>query len=281
MSLDVFAIILVAAFLHASWNAIAKGGKGDPLVQVNRIAVGSAVAAIPALLVSGLPDAASSIHVVGSALIHVAYFVLIGLAYRYADYSAIYPLVRGSAPLFTTLLAMLLLGEVLTPMTWAGIGVLCGGILGLGIDAVRRGGLNARSLTIAALTAAIVVSYTLVDGVGARLSGHSTAYMLSMMALTGALMVLVMISFQREALFNTPASLWGKSIAVGAVANLSYGTALWAMTKAPIGLVGAVRETSVLFAALIAMVALKERFGVARWAAALMIVTGLGLTKAG
>ncbi|UVF20122.1 DMT family transporter [Microvirga terrae] len=281
MSPDVFAFVLVAAFLHASWNAMAKSGKGDPLIQAGRIAVGSAVAAVPALLVSGLPDAASSVHLVGSALIHVAYFVLIGLAYRYADYSAIYPLVRGSAPLFTTLLAMLLLGETLKPVTWLGIGILCGGILGLGIDAVRRGGLNVRSLTIAALTAATVVGYTLVDGVGARLSGNSTGYLLAMMALTGAFMIFGMIRFQGAALFSAPASVWGKSVAAGAIANISYGTALWAMTKAPIGLVGAVRETSVLFAALIAAVVLKERFGIARWASALMIVTGLALAKAG
>lgn len=281
MSPDVFAIILVAAFLHASWNAFAKASKGDPLVQANLIAIGSAISAVPALLVSGLPDAASSIHVLASALIHVAYFVLIGLAYRYADYSAIYPLVRGSAPLFTTLLALLLLGETLAPSTWAGIGVLCGGILGLGIDAVRRGGLNGRSLMIAGLTAAIVVSYTLVDGLGARLSGNSAGYMLSMMTITGAIMALVMICCQKAALLSTPASLWGKSIAAGAIANISYGTALWAMTKAPIGLVGAIRETSVLFAALIAMVILKERFGVARWVAAFMIVVGLGLAKSG
>jgi drug/metabolite transporter (DMT)-like permease len=176
---------------------------------------------------------------------------------------------------------MLLLGETLKPVTWLGIGVLCGGILGLGIDAVRRGGLNARSLTVAALTAATVVGYTLVDGVGARLSGNSSGYLLAMMALTGALMVPGMIYLQGAALFSAPASVWGKSVAAGAIANISYGTALWAMTKAPIGLVGAVRETSVLFAALIAAMVLKERFGIARWASALMIVTGLALAKAG
>lgn len=188
---------------------------------------------------------------------------------------------RGSAPLLTTLLAMFLLGETLKPIMWIGISILCGGVLGLGLDAIRRGGLNGRSLTIAALTTGIVVSYTLVDGLGARLSGNAAAYMLAMMALTGVLMVPVMLFFQRAALFSASASLWGKSIAGGAMANISYGAALWAMTKAPIGLVGAIRETSVLFAALIATVALKERFGLARWAAAVMIVTGLALAKAG
>jgi drug/metabolite transporter (DMT)-like permease len=281
MSPDVFAITLVAAFLHASWNAFAKAGKGDPLVQANLIAIGSAISALPALIVFGLPDAASAFHVAASALIHVAYFVLIGLAYRYADYSAIYPLVRGSAPLFTTLLAMLFLGETLTPSMWVGISVLCVGILGLGADAINRGGLNGRSASIAALTAAIVVSYTLVDGLGARLSGNSAGYMLSMMAITGAIMALMMAFYQRAALLNASASLWGKSIAAGAIANISYGTALWAMTKAPIGLVAAIRETSVLFAALIAVVFMKERFGVARWVAAFLIVAGLGLTKSG
>src|SRR4029079_705242 len=146
MSLDVFVIVLAAAFLHASWNALAKSGKGDPLFDTALLAVASGIAAALALLVSGLPDPASSLYVFGSALFHVASFFLIGLAYRYADYSAVYPLVRGSAPLFTTLLAMLLLGETLQPLAWAGILMLCAGILALGIDGIRRSGLNKRSL---------------------------------------------------------------------------------------------------------------------------------------
>lgn len=281
MPFDVFAIVLAAAFLHAGWNAIAKSGKGDPLLQSSLIAMGSAASALPALLVSGLPDAASFGHVIASAVIHVGYFTLIGLAYRHADYSAIYPLVRGGAPLLTTFLAMVLFDETLEPLVWAGIAVLCCGIVGLGADAIRRGGLNRQSLAIAALTAGIVVTYTLVDGQGARLSGNPAGYMLAMMGLTGALMAPLTLHVHRAALPRVPMSSWLKSIAGGTMANLSYGTALWAMTKSPIGLVGALRETSVLFAALIAVFALKERFGAARWAAALMIVAGLCLAKAG
>jgi drug/metabolite transporter (DMT)-like permease len=141
--------------------------------------------------------------------------------------------------------------------------------------------LNKRSLVIAALTAGIIVSYTLVDGMGARLSGNPAGYLLAMMSLTGLLMVPVALSFHKTALLRAPLRLWGKSIAGGAMANLSYGAALWAMTKAPLGLVGAVRETSVLFAALIAVIVLKERFGLIRWVSVFLIVTGLGLAKAG
>jgi drug/metabolite transporter (DMT)-like permease len=235
--------------------------------------------ALPLVFVTGLPDPASALFLAASALVHVVYFALIGLAYRIADYSAVYPLIRGGAPLFTTILAAVFLGESLAPAALAGVTLLCAGILALGTDGVRRGSLDRRSLAVAAATAALIVAYTMLDGIGARASGNAPAYILALTLATLLPLVPAFALVGGRPLFVAAARDWKQGIVGGGMANLSYGIALWAMTKAPIGLVGAVRETSVLFATLIAAVVLKERFGPARWIAAGAIVTGLMLAR--
>jgi drug/metabolite transporter (DMT)-like permease len=279
---DALLAVLMAAFLHASWNAIAKGGAGrHALTGPFLISVGGAVWALPLLALTGLPDPASYPWLVASAVIHVAYFGLIGLAYRFADYSAIYPLIRGGAPLFTTIVAAVWLGETLGAVATLGVAVLCAGILGLGMDAMRRGHLDGRSLLVAAATAATIVLYTLVDGLGARASGNAAAYILALTLATLVPLAPVFMLIGGRPLLAAARPAWRQALVGGGMANLSYGIALWAMTKAPIGLVGAVRETSVLFATLIAAVVLKESFGPIRWVAAGTIVAGLMLTRAG
>lgn len=279
---DALLAVLAAAFLHASWNAIAKGGAGrHALTGPFLISLGGAVWALPVLVVTGLPDPGSYPWIGASALIHVVYFGLIGLAYRYADYSAVYPLIRGGAPLFTTIFAAVFLGETLGFTASAGVALLCGGILGLGLDGMRRGSLDRRSLLVAAATASMIVLYTLVDGLGARASGNAAAYIVTLTLATLVPLVPVFAAIGGRPLLASLQPGWKQALLGGAMANLSYGIALWAMTKAPIGLVGAVRETSVLFATLIAALVLKERFGPARWVAAGIIVMGLMLTRAG
>jgi drug/metabolite transporter (DMT)-like permease len=278
---DALLAVLFAAFLHASWNAIAKGGPGRPaLAGPFLISLGGAVWALPLLAVTGLPSLASYPWIVASALIHVVYFGLIGLAYRFADYSAVYPLIRGGAPLFTTAIAAVFLGERLGFVASIGVAVLCAGILGLGMDGVRRGSLDRRSLLVAAATATTIILYTLVDGLGARASGNAAAYILTLTLATLVPLVPVFLLIGGRSLLAAIRPSWRQGLLGGGMANLSYGIALWAMTKAPIGLVGAVRETSVLFATLIAALVLKERFGPVRWGAAGAIVAGLMMTRA-
>jgi drug/metabolite transporter (DMT)-like permease len=281
LSFEVLFVVLSAAVLHAGWNAIAKGGGGDPLARSFMLALGAAATAAPALLVTGLPAPQSWIYIAASALIHVVYFTLIGLAYRYGDYSVVYPLKRGGAPLFTTLLAAQIVGEELPVLAVSGIVLVCAGISGLGFDGLRRGGLGRNSILLSVFTSAIVVSYTLVDGVGVRLSGSSAAFLLAMMAATGLLLLPVVILFARGPMVSCSWTDWSRAAAGGAMANLSYGAALWAMTHAPIGMVAAVRETSVLFATLLAALVLKEQFGAARWLSAATVAIGLAAVRTG
>ena len=282
MPIEVIVAVLLAAMAHAGWNAVAKAsGAADPLISTCAIAIGGGVVALPLLAISGLPSTESTPYVVASGAVHVVYFLLVGLAYRASDYSAVYPITRGSAPLATSLLAWGLLGEGLSSAGWLGVVLSSLGILGLGANAIAKGGLGGRAIVIASANVAVIVGYTLLDGVGVRLSGNAAGYVLAMMALTGALLVPVLIGWLGASPLTAIAQRWRIAMMGGALVSLSYGTALWAMTKAPIGMVAALRETSVLFAAAIAAFVLKERFGLTRWIAAGVIAAGLATMRLG
>ncbi len=280
----VLAAVLFAALLHASWNALAKGratgaDAGDPLVRAAMIAAGGAVAALPLIAYGGIPASASWPHLVASIVIHVIYFILVGMTLRGADLGVVYPLTRGSAPLGTALAGYLLIGDALTAAGWAGVLVLGAGIVTLGSDALRRRGLDARSAGLVALNASVIVAYTLIDGAGVRLSGDPAGYIGWLMFGTGAGLYPVVSALHPDAFRQEMRARWRFGLAGGAMLTASYGIALWAMTKAPIAAVSAARETSVLFAAIIGAVFLGERLGHAGLAGAALIGAGLVLLR--
>ncbi len=276
----VLVTVLGAALLHAGWNALAKGRSGsDPLVATLVLAIGCGAAALPVLVVAGLPSRESAVYVVVSGVVHVVYFLPVGLSYRYADYSAVYPLMRGTAPLITTLLGATFLAEPLTAMLLGGVLLLSAGVLGLGTNAMKQGGLNSRGLLVAVANIAVIVGYTLLDGVGVRLSGNAAGYVAAMLVLTAILLAPVALWLRPTTFLADFEAHWKIGLVGGTMAMVSYGIALWAMTRAPIGAVAALRETSVLFGTAIAAIVLKERFGVERWIAAAAICAGLGLIR--
>lgn len=282
MPIEVIAAVLLAALVHAGWNAAAKGaGQGDPMIATSAIVVGGAAVALPLLALTGLPAPASHGHVIASGVIHVVYFVLVGLAYRAADYSAVYPITRGSAPLATGLLAFGVLGETMSPPAWLGVALLSAGILGLGTEALLRGGLNGRALAIAATNICVIVAYTLLDGEGARRSANPAGYVLAMVALTGLLMLPLVLVWLGCSAIGAILARWRVALIGGMMVSLSYGIAIWAMTKAPIGMVAALRETSVLFAAAIGALFMGERFGAMRWVCAALIFAGMAAMRLG
>jgi drug/metabolite transporter (DMT)-like permease len=280
MPTDVLIVVLCAALLHATWNAMAKGRQGrDPLVAATVIAAGAGAVSLATVVTLGLPSPASYPYAVASGLIHVGYFLLLGLSYRYADYSAIYPLMRGTAPLLTTAVGFLLIGEQVGLAQLGGILLLSLGVLGLGLQAMLRGGMDRRALTVAAANIAIIVAYTLVDGIGARLSGDPAAYVGLMMLLTGVLLVPAMVLWRPTEVMAMLRESWVVGLLGGTMVMLSYGAALWAMTRAPIGAVAALRETSVLFGAAIAIVFMGEKSSAARAIATVAIFAGLALMR--
>lgn len=276
----VLAAVLLAALMHASWNALAKGvAGGDPLVRAALIAAGGGVAALPLIAYGGVPAAASWPNLVASILIHIVYFVLVGMTLRGADLGVVYPLTRGSAPLGTALVGALTLGDVLSPKGWAGVLVLGIGIITLGSDALRRRGLDLKGASLVALNASVIVAYTLIDGAGVRQSGNPPAYIGWLMLGQGLGVLPLVALLQPAATRSEIRARWRFGLLGGAMLTGSYGIALWAMTKAPIAAVSAARETSVLFAAIIGAIFLGERLGWTGYGGAALIATGLLLLR--
>lgn len=214
-------------------------------------------------------------YIAASAIIHVGYFWLVAFVYRSADLGVAYPITRGSAPLVTALLAFLLLGERLEWNGWMAVIAIALGILGLSAHALLRGGLTAQTAIATFVNAGVIVVYTLIDGIGARIAGSGFIYVSWMIACTSALLLALMLQ-QRGAQFVIGAvKAWTLALGGGMLTLASYGIALWAMTQAPIGLVAALRETSVLFAALLGAILFGESFGPPRWLAVALIVGGV------
>lgn len=270
--------VLFAAFLHAAWNALIKA-EPDKLAMSWAMATAAGAVALPLMVVAPLPLAPAWPLIALSAVIHVAYFALVGLALRHADLSAAYPITRGAAPPVTAILAFVVLGETMALNGWLAVGAIAAGIATLSADALARGGLSRSAALLALCNAAIVVLYTLIDGSGARLAGNAVSYVAWMTAATGVLVALLAFAVWPRGVFGRGLRFWSLAIAGGSLSIASYGIALWAMTQAPIGLVAALRETSVLFAAALGALCFGERFGAARWGALVLIVAGIVLLR--
>lgn len=274
----VFAAVLFGAACHAAWNAVIKFGL-EPFTTTALIAVASGVVAAPFMAVLGMPAEPSWPWLVASIILHVGYFTGLTEAYRAGDMGQVYPIARGSAPLLTAA-GSVLIGETLAPIGWLGIGILSAGIFLLSL----RGGrelvkLDRRAVGYALFTSVTIAGYSLVDGIGARLSGDALAYTAALFVGDGIAMAVFARLRRGPDVFRHMALYWKSGFAGGALSLVAYGIAIWAMTVAPIAIVAALRETSVLFGALIAVVILKEPLRPARVAAALMIVTGLALIR--
>jgi drug/metabolite transporter (DMT)-like permease len=270
MDTTVLAAVLFGALLHATWNAVARASRGRGPDAV-LIAVGAGVVALPGLFLLPLPERASWGALAASVAIHVLYFKLVALVYRGGALSVAYPLMRGLPPLLVAIVSTLLLGEALTVPAWIAVLVLVAGVLVVGGDGLRARAVSPATVAIILLNVGVIVLYTLVDGYGARASGDAVSYAAWMFTFTG----LGLVPFMRRAsLGESLAHPW--PLAVGAVCTVgAYGIAIWAMTRAPIALVAALRETSVLFAAVLGAVVLKERFGRLRWIGVACTVIGL------
>jgi len=275
----VFAAVLLAAAAHAGWNAAIKRGL-DPLVTTVLIAVGAAVVSLPIVAWLGLPAAAARPWVIASVIVHLGYFAGLIEAYRSGDMSQVYPIARGAAPLLTALVSTAWLGERLGLFGWIGLLCLVAGVMMLSL---RGGGdlarLDRRAVGFALFTALTVCAYTVIDGIGVRAAGDAPAYTAAVFLGNGVIMALYGLARRGPKLLAGMPRTGITGFAGGALQFASYGIALWAMTVAPIAVVAGLRETSVLFGALIAVVILREPLRAVRVAAALLIVAGLVMIK--
>jgi drug/metabolite transporter (DMT)-like permease len=275
----VFAAVLAAAALHAGWNAFLKV-KLEPFLAMTLITGSGGVVGIPLLLAFGFPRLEAWPWLIGSVVIHLGYYFALSEAYRRADMGHIYPIARGGAPLLTASISVGVLGEQIGVQAALGIAVLgCGIILIAFLGRRRQTAFDPHALGFALLTAGIVCAYTLVDGLGARIAGDPHAYSAALFVVDGVPLVLLALWLRGFSGLAPMREFLGRGIAGGAMSLGAYWIAIWAMTVAPIALVAALRETSVLWASLIAVLFLKEPFIPARAVAAALIVAGVALIR--
>jgi len=264
-------LVLASAAMHASWNALLKGGS-DRLRSVTVMAVTTSLVAGLGSVFLPAPRLGSWVCIALSAALHVVYNLLLVASYRHGDLGVSYPIARGSSPLLVAVGAAVVAGEKLDALALAGVGLISLGILGLAIE--NRKSLPSHALVPALLTGATIAAYTLADGIGARLSGHSQAYAAWLFVSYGPAMLLILILWRGHAdHFRLDAE--SARFALGGIVSMAaYAIVIWAASVSPMGPVSALRETGVVFAALLGRIFLSEPLGPRRLAACTIVALG-------
>jgi drug/metabolite transporter (DMT)-like permease len=278
LTLTVSFAVLLAALLHASWNAMIKGGT-DVLMNTAAIVAGAGIVALPFLLVVPLPAPASWPYIGASVAIHLAYYYLMVNAYRTGDLSLVYPLMRGVAPLLTAVLGIFWLAELPGVFTWVGIALISAGVFALAFRTVDHVP-SPKAVGFALANAAVIATYTIVDGTGARLAGDAWAYIVWLFVIDAVPFTVWVLAARREAFVKFVAASPLRGLVGGGLSAAAYAISVWAMTKAPVAMVASLRETSVLFATLIGARLLREKLNARRWAGAVAVVAGVIALKA-
>ncbi|GIK97450.1 MAG: membrane protein [Alphaproteobacteria bacterium] len=288
MPLDSFviALVLMAAVMHASWNALVKSGR-DKTAMLVLVITASSIPAMAMLPFVPPPDPAAWPYLAASTAIHFVYYLTLVSAYRHGDLSQAYPIARGSSPVIVAVGAWLLAGETQGLLQILGIAIASAGIISLaGSVGVRNGKLawngsgrdgEGKSIAFAFATSVAIAFYTLMDGLGVRSTADPMSYILWLLALEGPLMVAAGLWLRRGRLVESYRPVIGKGIVGGLVAGLGYGIVIWAMNHVPMAHVSMLRETSVILAAAIGALFLGEPFGARRIAAAALVAAGNAL----
>jgi len=270
--------VLAGALLHAAWNALIRSGDDKPLDTGLIHGLGTLVA-LPLVMWTGFPRAEAWPYLGASWVIHIGYYIALAGAYRHGELGLTYPVMRGLAPLLVAASSAAVLGEPLSAQGWAGIAAVSAGVVAVGLSrGAASGGHPGKALRYALANAAIIALYTVVDGRGVRVSGAPLAYVATLFLADGLpyfALVLWQRRAQRAAVRSYLAARWKLALLASIASFGSYAIALWAMTRAPVATVAALRETSVLFAALIGVLWLKEGFGAQRAAGTALLLGGV------
>jgi drug/metabolite transporter (DMT)-like permease len=261
--------VLAAALLHATWNALVKASDDKSLDTV-AVAAGSGLLALVVAPFLPVPAQASWPWLAGSALVHILYFLFLAGAYRWGELSYSYPIMRGGGPLIVAIAGIFLLREIPSLKEGAAIVLISAGIL-----AFAHGSHDRRATWFAVGNAVVIAAYTIIDAQGARASGAPVAYTAWFFVLNGIVITGLALAQRGSKVPQYFRRFWLRSLAGGACAFGAYAIALWAMTRAPVALVAALRETSVIFAAVIAFAVFKEKLTGQRIGATCAVLAGL------
>ncbi len=267
-------LVLLAAFLHASWNAIVKSDR-DRLASFGLVMLTGAVLGVAALPFAPSPDRASWPYLIGSMTAHTFYYFFLLRAYAHGDLSHVYPIARGLGPLIVATLSGRLAGEYLNAVEALGVGLVSGGVASLAFSGGWPRGHEWRPVLYAAATGFAIAGYTLVDGLGVRLSQQPVGYIVWLNILEGPWVFAAAVWLRGRRLLPYLATHWWRGTAGGVVATIAYAIAVYAMSRGALAYVATLRETSVLFATAMGAVLLRESFGGRRIAAAALVVAGL------
>ncbi|MFN4230359.1 EamA family transporter [Parvibaculum sp.] len=279
MTLTVTLAVLASALLHASWNALVKTG-ADRLMMMGWIAAATGLVALPFLFVTPVPPLDVWKILCLSFALHAGYKLFLVQGYHYGDFGQVYPLSRGLAPAIVTIVGALWLGEILPTLAFVGVGLIALGIVSLAFRRTNGAGLpnDPRALTYAFGTSLFIAAYTLNDGLGGRIAESPHVYVIWLFAGDGLIFFLIVLWRRGRAVLK-PQRAMAYGFAGGVMSVAAYWLVIWAMTLAPLGPVAALRETSVVFAALISGLILKEGLGPRAVAAALVVAAGVILLK--
>ncbi|MCU7821979.1 EamA family transporter [Kitasatospora sp. DSM 101779] len=271
-------VVLVAAALHAVWNALAHAlpDKVVGFALINAAFLGGGV--LLACL-APLPDARAWPYLAASAVLQVLYQLLLLQAYRLGDFGQMYPLARGTAPWLVAALSVLVLGRPLGTAQWAGVLVISAGLAGLALADGVPGRAQLPAVAAALGTGAMIAGYTVVDGTGVRTSTTVLGYIAWMFVLQGAGMLLTAVLLRGPSLFCEPGPGWLQGIAGGVLSLTAYGLVVWAQAHGDLATIAALRETSIVIAALIGALVFRERLGAARMAAGAVVVAGIAVLQ--
>jgi drug/metabolite transporter (DMT)-like permease len=278
MSLWVMMVVLFAALLHASWNFLVKR-TGDQYQSMSAVVIGHTPFAAAALCLAPLPSLDALPFLLAGAVLHVGYQLFLLASYRIGDLSQVYPLARGVAPLMVTGVSVTLLGLHLSGAELTAVGVIAAGIMSLAMVRRSDGLRNGPAAGLAVVTGGFIAGYSLVDGLGARAAGTALGYYGCLSILNAVVFAVIMRGMRPGVVRRVVVLDWRFALAAGGASFLAYAMATWAFTVAPIALVTALRETSIIFALLLGVVVLKERMDLMKVLATVCTLVGIGLMR--
>ena len=281
MTLALFSLVLASAAMHATWNALIKT-RSDRFASISLTTLGASIVVLPILPFVDFPSIEVWIWIAASVIIHAGYRLFLVKTYDVGDFAQFYPLARGIAPLITTVGAIIFIGEVPEGLTVLGIVVLSFGALLMSLrGSSDLSKFNRRAVGFALLTSMLIAGYTLTDGYGVRLANTASSYAAWLFFCDGLCSIAIGFLYRGRGLLTVLASEWKTNLLTGGLLAGSYWIIMWAMTKAPIASIAALRETSILFAMLISVLVLGERVTPWRVLATVFIVGGVVILRLG
>ena len=279
MSVTITAIVLAGAIMHATWNALVKKSS-NRLMELTTLNLAAGIVALALLPLVGLPGRASIPFLAVTLLFHIGYYVFLLLGYGRGGLSLVYPIARGTSPLLVAVSSALWFEESLTGLQLAGVLIIAGSIASLALSGGVRS-LSSRAVVYSLLTGIMIAGYTVTDGLGARAVSSAPSYILAFFAIDALPLLIAVWVWHRRLPLASIRAHWRTGFLGGVLSLAAYGVSVWAMTRAPLALVSAVRETSVVFAAVIGSTLLGEPFGRHRILASMGVALGIIVLRAG